>query len=238
MLVRSPLRAVVLVAVALLAVPSFTVAGSLVGSRAALNTLLGATATTETFEAYPIVDGTATIDSTLVTNLNSSTIFNGVGPGLINSALSIDTPGNLQWNGANYFGQPSQDILSNNETITVNFLNGTGAFGIDLLAYNGYSNTATAVVKDRLGNTLGSFSNLILDGSQNPVVPTFFGYTDGGGIGSVTFTSGTQSWSPIIDNLTFGPASAVPEPSTIASAALAVFAGLGTVISRRRRASR
>ena len=237
MQIRSSLLSAALAA-ALLALPSVTFAGSLIGSRAALNTLLGASATTENFEAYPIGNGNAVADPSVLT-LNSSTVFQGSGPGLINSALSIDTPGGLQWNGPNYFGQPSRDILANGNNLVINFLSGTKAFGIDLLAYSGYSDVASAVVKDLSGNTLGTFTNLTLDGSTTPVVPTFFGYTDAGGIGSVTFAQSGHAWSPIIDNLTFGtPAAGVPEPSTIASAALAVFAGLGAAGSRRRRASR
>ena len=73
---------------------------------------------------------------------------------------------------------------------------------------------------------LSTTTNLSLNTSG---VPIFFGYQSAAGIGRVVLTNSGQSWSPIIDNLTF---STIPEPST--TVLLAGGAGLIALLRRRR----
>src|SRR5690242_17294719 len=78
-------------------------AGMVITNRADLNAILGGSGMTEGFERYNI---SSNADVSIVTILNSSTIVNGQGPGLVLDALSFDmNGGTLQWNAANYLGQ-------------------------------------------------------------------------------------------------------------------------------------
>ena len=177
--------------------------------RATLNALLGGGGVIEDFERFSIAKGKAVGGP--LTHLDSSTVFLGQGPGLVVGGVSFDFGPSLAWNGANYFGLPTRTIEGfSDQSITINFLAPTTAFGVDLFAFAGFPATASATVYDTQGNILDTVTGLPLAGAPDL---TFFGYTDAGGIGRVTLSQTGQPWSPILDNVTFG--AAVPEPATL-----------------------
>lgn len=196
-----------------------------IGTRAQLNSLLVGGGTLDDFERYNVADGGAEVMG--VWSLDSNTIVNGQGPGLVNpGATYLDTSqSNLQWNGRNYFGQPSRDILSNGGgMITIRFDVFTQAFGLDLNNFVGYAYTGQVRVFN--GTNMVGSGNIALTGGNGENV--FFGWRNDAGIDRVEVFSGNYSWSPLIDNHQYG---VVPEPAS----ALAVVAGLVALARRRRR---
>jgi hypothetical protein len=201
-----------------------------IGSRAALQALLGGPGTLEDFEAFSIASGSAVV--TGVALLNSTTIVNGQGPGLVVPGVDFTFgTGLLQWDGAGYFGSPSKEILSGapaGQPISIDWTaSPVRAFGIDLRAFTGFGATATMLIFGPDHTTLiGTLPGVGLPDSG---VPLFVGWEDAGGIGKVSFTQLGQPWSPIIDNLEFGGTASVPEPTalTLLGIGLAGMAGYG-----------
>ena len=197
----------------------------LIADRATLDALLGPTAVTEDFERFQIGFGDAVnLD---VATLDSSTIANGQGPGLVVPGVRFVSSSQLQWNGPGWFGQPSKDLLSNSgdSTLLVDFTAATSAFGLELLSFTGFPDTAMVTIYASDDATvLATFSGI-------PVAGEFFGFTDPGGIGGARLT-GVFPWSPIIDNLEFGRVTAVPEPSSLLMTTGGI---LGLALLRRRR---
>jgi hypothetical protein len=204
-------------------------AGTIISDRAQLNTILGGSGVTENFENYNVnVGGAEVFDTTL---LDSSTVVNGQGPGLVVNGVTF-VPGSsiLQWNGANYFGAPSKELLANDQPMTIDFSVPVDTFGVDLRAFQGFGDTATVTI-------FGTDDSTVLD-TISPIdladtgVPVFFGYQDLAGIGKIELTQVTWTWSPIIDNLTFGQSapSSTPEPSTVLGLGLL---GLGAFFKRK-----
>lgn len=196
-----------------------------IGTRAQLNTILGGGGTTDNFETYTgLGSGAVNLG---ITHLDSTTVVNGQGPGLVNSGASYDSVGNngLQWNGAGYFGQTSQDFLSNNQTLKITYSGFVQAMGVDLSTFAGYGDTFTITVYNAAGAQLGQVQ--IVD-SGTSGMSEFFGWQSSGGIASVTFSDAVHGWSPIIDNHTYG---AVPEPASM----LALALGAVGLVARRRK---
>ena len=213
---------------------SFTVteqakAGSLVSTRTGLNTLLGGTGTTENFEKFNVSNGTA---STLVAStLNSGTSTNDQGPGLVANGVTFQGT-SLQWNGSGYFGSPSKEILAVGRRLTINFTTAVNAFGLDLRAFTGSPATATVKIFGSDNSTVLNTFNAISLATTG--ASTFFGYQDlTASVGKIELTQSGQSWSPIIDNLTFGKAqpTAVPTPALLPG-----LIGLGVAALRKRKA--
>jgi hypothetical protein len=182
--------------------------GQVIADRTTLNSLVGASGKTADFESFTISNGGATVISS-ISVLDAASVINSQGPNLVPSGVSFtfNSGFNLQWNGANYYGSPSREILSNQNPLQITFAVAAKAFGVDLRAYAGYPATATVTVYAADNTTvLSTIPNLTLATSG---VPIFFGYQSASGIGRVVLTNSGQSWSPIIDNLTF---SVIPEP--------------------------
>jgi hypothetical protein len=97
--------------------------------------------------------------------------------------------------------------------------------GVDVENFDGFGYSGTMEVYN--GATLVDTVAMTLGGSSGEFV--FMGYQNAGGITHVIFDSPTYSWSPIIDDHTYG---AVPEPTTI----IALGAGLAALLARRRKA--
>ncbi len=203
-----------------------------IASQAALETALGGVGTLETFGGFTVANGSAAgLDCA---TLNSTSICNGQGPGLVAPGFNVTFSGGGQWDGVNYFGAPSQEILSVGQPLTISFTTPVSAFGIDLRAFTGFPATATVTI---LGlddvTVVGTISGVSLDTSGAPV---FVGWENDPGIGEVEFSQTGQGWSPLVTNLQFGIAGgAVPEPMTFALSGfgLAIVAAL-----RRKRLSR
>lgn len=196
-----------------------------IGSRAALNALLVGS-TTDDFEAFSIASGNATnLD---VSSLDSTTIANGQGPGLVNPGAKYSDPTafQLQWNGDTYFGINTQTLLANSTggQIRIDYASLTQAMGVDLKVFSGFGYAATMEVYN--GATLVDTVNFNLVG--NPGESVFAGYQNNAGISHVIFTDTNHSWSAIIDDHTYGT---VPEPATM----IALGLGLAALARRRRK---
>ncbi|GCL53714.1 hypothetical protein NIES3806_10500 [Microcystis aeruginosa NIES-3806] len=203
-------------------------AGTIISDRTQLNTILGGSGVTENFENYNVPDGNG---DELQATLDSSTVVNDQGPGLVvNGVTFVAGSSNLKWNGANYFGSPSKELVALSQTMNIDFSVPVNAFGLDLRAYQGFGDTATVTIFGTDDSTvLDTISSIGLAGTG---VPVFFGYQDIAGIGKIELTQQSGSWSPMIDNLTFGQSAAAstPEPSTVLGLGLL---GLGALVKRQ-----
>jgi hypothetical protein len=194
----------------LLVGPLMGQSGSTVASQTALNAILGSSAFTETFQGYTLASGTA-VTATGVTSLDSTSIVNAQGPGLVGRGITYSGPtgGQLQWDAPGYFNAASEELLIDlMPTITLTFTAPTDAFGVNVRDFQGYTNSMTVTIYGADHTTvLNTFSGITI---TDPAI--FFGYQYSGGIGTVVLTD-SGSWSPILSNLTFAP---VPEPPTVA----------------------
>jgi hypothetical protein len=244
-------------------------------NRATLNQFL-VNPVTENFQKLPVnndqafdmanFSNTRPPTVNLITSLDSTTQFNWVGsaalaqghygPNLVVPGVTFSTKltgsettlGPLQWNGANYYSQPTRNLQSEqNRTINIKFAGGVPGFGVDLTAYGRdparsdgpFPQKALVTVYDTNGVVLGSqiFKLTVTDGIHPDVI--FAGFTSTGAlIGSVDITTTTDSitptsFSPNIDNVEFS-ANAIPEPASLTLVGTA-FAGLLFTRWRRRR---
>ena len=197
----------------------------LVTDRATLDSAIaGLAPVTEHFEALAQFS-----HFTIPPVLSSTPMVYSFGPGLIVPGVVVRDPamGALSWDGGGYYGLPSGAVLSNDGTLELDFLTPTLGFGVSLLVYEGFGDSATVNVYGPDGQTLlASYSGINIDSPLNPV---FFGYDDANGIGKVQISSGYHTSSPIIDDLTF--ATAIPEP---AAPAIAII-GLAFAVREARR---
>ena len=133
----------------------------------------------------------------------------------------------LQWNGNNYFGSLSKQILSNSQILTIDFTGAVQAYGLDASNFTGFGNNMTVSTFAADDSTL-LFTSAVFNPPNGE--GTFYGFQNAGGIGSVVLTSINQPWSPIIDDLTFGTisGSAAPEPATLALLTLGIVGGMAT----------
>ncbi len=193
-------------------------------TRGDLNAILG-TSTLDDFETYRIADGSA--DNMGTFTLNSASLVNGQGPGLVNPGASYMDPSQaqLQWNGNQYFALNTKTILSNGTTgeIDILYSSFTQAFGVDLQNFSGFPYDATVDVFN--GNSMVGTFNLSLSGGGGETM--FAGWRNDGGITAAKIHSANYPWSPIIDNSQYG--TTVPEPTTLA------VLGIGALVLLRRR---
>ncbi len=205
-----------------------TVDAGLISDWVTLDAILGPNAVNEDFESYVVSPG-GTV--TLATRfLDSTTIINGQGPGLVATGVTyisgIGVTGeNFAWQGDGYFALSTKTLVAfmgpkGSMMMTIDYDTPVVAMGIDLFDYEGFSHTTTVSVFDPGGSLIESF-DLFIDGPGG----VFFGY-EAAAIGSVTVTGNPLGWSSIIDNHTYG----VPGPPT-----LALVAALGMAGRRRSR---
>jgi PEP-CTERM motif-containing protein len=202
-----------------------------VTTRTQLQTILGGPGTLETFEGFSIRRGEAVNMGCPV--LNARSVCNGQGPGLVVSDVAFTFgDGHGQWDGADWVGAPSREILTNTaQTLIVDFLFSVRGFGLDVRAFPGFPDTGSISVFAPDDATLIAIVPLLLTGEG----PIFAGWEASGGIGSARLTQVVHNWSPIIDNLEFGVGSTVPEPSSILLMGVGIA---GFFRSRRSTASR
>jgi len=209
--------------------------------RVVLDGFLGSSAVTEDFEAYGVSSNMA-IGFLGVDVLDSTTVLSkpgapAGGPGLIVPGLQISGLFNLSWAGPNIWGLSSKAILGSDDpagpSLYLDFSYPTTAFGLDMAILKNvgpgdWTDSVTMNVYGADDASLIYTSSLI--GLENENTPYFWGYSDVAGIGKVQILSTEQSWSPLIDNVTFG-ATAVPEPI---STTLFILGG-ATLAARRAR---
>jgi hypothetical protein len=196
---------------ALVASAALQAQAAAIPDRPTLVGLLGGGGTLETFEALPILPGGQRSDGTL---LNSTSIFDGAGPGLVQPGASY-VANDLFWNGDGYYNLISQTLgdASFGRPMTIQYSVPVTAMGFDIQGYEGFSAEGLARVYDTANNLLGV---ALIDRG-------FFGWENSGGIGRVELETGSYI---LIDNHLFG----VPSP-----AAAGLFGLGGLALTRRRR---
>ncbi len=197
-----------------------------IATRGDLNALLGANAENENLSGLPISGGGA-VDSQ-VQVVNSSNY-------LTQSDLSFSLPnsGIFQFDSPGYYGATENEILVGGGDMAMNFSGTVNAFGVDLRTFDCCGNTQTITIYGANDTTvLATFANVALNGNG---VAQFFGYDSSSAIGEVVFSDGSQGWSAIVGNITYGAAEStgVPEPASLAALGTGLLA-LGMI--RRRRA--
>jgi hypothetical protein len=219
-------------------------------NRAQLDSVLGSFAVTENFEKFNVANGNAApltdAQGNPIQTLDSTTVANGQGPGLVIPGVTFSTTGfqALQWNGADYFGQPSKNLQAESKPIRVTFDTRTLAFGLDMTVFQGFPDTANVTIFSADNTTVlatGVFNVPDTTDTNGHVIPVFLGYQDesGRGIGSVLIDNVQQTWSINIDNVEFGLGGPpiIPEPASTTLLGTAVV-GISLYAIRRRRQKR
>jgi hypothetical protein len=204
----------------------------LIGDRGTLEGLLGLYGTLEDFEAYNIGSGSANPlfdpGDVIINHLDSSSIANGQGPGLVKDGAIYSTAAGygMQWNGDDYFGMESKTIGGNSGGLytAVWYTQPVTAMGLDVQVFSGYGGAHQARVYNTSNDLIGVHDFVVDSGRY------FFGWADAGGIGRVEIEFLVFSWGGMIDDHLYGVA--VPAPGAIAMLGVAGLFG-----SRRRRAS-
>ncbi|MBL1218623.1 MAG: hypothetical protein D8M59_14155 [Planctomycetes bacterium] len=162
-----------------------------IADRATLEDMLGGGGTLEDFETLSIGYGGQRSDSSGY--LNSDSIFDGSGPGLVQPGADYISP-TLWWNGDGYFSLNTQTLADSSGwrgfAITIEYTTEVTAMGIDMQGYSGYAMDGTASVYDTSNNLLGVAN----------VNGGFFGWENADGIGYVV-VSANSGYIMIDDHL-------------------------------------
>lgn len=195
-----------------------------IADRATLNSLL-TSSSTDDFEKYDVAVGFADNLDTAV--LDSNTVTNGQGPGLVLPGATYTDPSgvHLQWNGDQYVGMNSKTLLSNGTTgdIRMDYSGFVQAMGVDVKVFAGFG--FDGQVDFFNGTQLLGTVKVSLAGLAGESV--FAGWQNAAGITNVMVSSANYPWSPIIDDHTYG---VVPEPATLSALGLGILA-----LAKRRR---
>ncbi|MCL4197833.1 MAG: hypothetical protein KJZ69_10110 [Phycisphaerales bacterium] len=175
-------------------------------TRAQLNTILGGNQILEDFESFNVASGSAVNLNVFV--LDSTTIANSQGPGLVEPCARYVDPSSvqLQWNGANYFSLPTKTLMGNGSIPMFEIeypAPGVHAMGVDVYGFAGFGYSGAVAFFDVNGGFLGSFPITVPGGNA----PVFVGWQHNApvGIGKVQIRgSNGWSWSPIVDDHGYG----------------------------------
>ena len=203
-----------------------------IADRSQLESILGGPGTLETFSTY--VPPAGSFDYLDCSTLNSTSVCNGQGPGLVATGLSIT--GQPAWIDTGYLGLPSRmlgDATGSDDLFA--FTTPVTAFGADLYAFAGFPSLDAMLYIFGPDETtlIGQISGISLT-----TAGTFVGWSDLAGIGgfAMSYGSGLSTFIPNIDNLEFGSGtSSVPEPGTSALLGIGIAALAGI---RRRKFAR
>jgi hypothetical protein len=221
-------------------------AGTIISDRQALNELLGISAITEDFERFDLGPFDAISGGI---ELNSTTVLDSPpqGPGLVVPGVTFrpirSGPTNLVIFSPSFFIFPpgSTQTLGTDavtDTLEIDFISGVDAVGLDVFGFN-----ASFFEPMTVGLTLFGIDGVTVIETDTVVFEPgftgskFFGVQSQEAIGSLRVTNpGVPGCCmPVVDNLSFGSVSPVPEPSTW----LLVGIGLaGMATARRLRQSR
>ena len=200
---------------ALVAFGAASASADIIPDRTTLDGILGGGGILEDFEALDISFRGQRADSGGL--LNSTTMFDGSGPGLVQPGADYMAP-TLWWNGDGYFNLNTQTLGDSSgwrgNAINIVYTTAVTAMGIDLQGYDGFSQAGTISVYDTSNNLISATA---VDGG-------FFGWENAGGIGRVVVDA-TDGYI-MIDNHLYG----VPTPSTLAALGIC-----GLAATRRRR---
>ncbi len=177
----------------------------------------------DTFEGATNTASTVTFPS-----LAATTVVAGAGgPGLVSADVTYTGSPNLTllYNGD--FGLSTHTLQGAGENpVTLTFSTPMAFIGFDMQAFSGYPQTGTVTVYGP--------GSVILD-SENVNGP-FFGWADSGGITQVVIADVGANSFINLDNVTYGPVSAVPEPApVILIAAVLGLTSASRLLGRRRR---
>lgn len=198
-----------------------------INSRIDLTTML-TSSVTDDFETFSIDDGNAVV--TDAPSVAWDTVVNGQGPNLVNfGAIYSDTDNQtIQWNGNGYYGISSRSIIANSGVLGISFAPGINAFGLDAKSFEGYGYAGTMSIYNNA--TLLGVVDFSVDAAAGS--STFLGWFSSTGITHALLDDLDHSFSPIIDDHTYGVSNAVPEPASM----LALSAGALALLRRRRSA--
>lgn len=166
-------------------------------TRSALRSAIGGPGTIESFEGFSVAVGGSAMLGT--TTLDSTTVANGQGPGLVVAGVALGGAGSLQWNGQGYLGLSTRTLLASAEPLVIDFAAPVAAFGVDLAAFAGQPYTAAVTIFAADDVTVLATPTINVPGGTRP----FLGYAELGGIGKVELRDQAHAWSPIIDDLEF-----------------------------------
>ncbi|MBL1216633.1 MAG: hypothetical protein D8M59_03980 [Planctomycetes bacterium] len=169
--------------------------------RATLNSLLGPNITLDDFEAFDVGDGAAFIID--ASTLDSTTVTNGQGPGLVNpGATYVSINGRrIQWNGNAYYGLPTKTILTNEFQLDIYYDDLPQAMGVDVHAFEGYPYRGAADIYDAAGALVGTVDFSLTSGGPET---EFVGWQHDEGIAHVVIRNTDWTWSPIINDHAYG----------------------------------
>lgn len=160
----------------------------------------------EDFESFSVADGSAVTFTSAQTTLNSSTVLNGQGPGLVESGCTYVASGicannGLAWNGANYFGLPSRCIYANCENGVIEWTYSRAQCRVvfELLAFAGFSDTVTVTSYDSTDSVIEVQASILVGGGASIATVELYGPD----IKRVV-VDGDLPWSPMIDNHEYG----------------------------------
>lgn len=167
-------------------------AGASSGGRALATTV-------EDFESFFLVLGGA--ETLSVTDLDENSFVNGQGPGLVQDGCVYScNAGSLQWNGQNYYGMPTQNLMANSGDglLILQYDAPVNSVSFDLRAFQGYPDSAVVSVFDGNGALIHASAPLAVPGPAG--VPFAFAAA---AIGSVQIQSQSWTWSPMLDDHVF-----------------------------------
>lgn len=204
----------VMIAVSVFALPLAALAGQ-VPDRPTLQAILGGGGTLEDFETLNLSPGSQVSDTGGL--LNSTTMFAGNGPGLVQPGVDYIAP-ELFWNAEGYYGLPTQALGDctgwRGLQMTLSYTTPVLAMGFDMYDYDLFPSDGVVTVYDAGGGLLGS-------ANVSAIIGPFFGWEDAGGIGSVVISANSQAYINIDDHL-YGP---IPAPGCAAVLGLAGLLG-------------
>ena len=201
-----------------------------ISTRDQLVAMLAGPVRTETFDA-PSQAGSVTALGAVAT-LDASTVFPGLGAGVIQPGIALANRNNGHWffpSSYAWYGNPSGVYAASDRAFDLRFTSPTTAFGLDLWVF--WSSPIPVTV-----SVYATDGALVATTTLPPSATQFFGWQHDAGISRVHFAGGTNDAASVrIDDLTFGvgAATVTPEPAT---ATLVGVGLLALAASARRRA--
>jgi hypothetical protein len=175
---------------------------------------------TQDFSAYGAGSGLGAASSEVVASPLVFTDFT-----LTSTSGFLDSPG--------FFGAVNYELQGYSSDMLITFNVAQGVVSLNLRDYTGHGGTDTISVYAANDTTLLNSYNFVLPSSGSIV--TFSDPGEIGPIGAVDISviAGGDTWSGLLQSVTYGTAAATPEPATEALVGLGLV-GLFAVVRRRK----